>query len=71
MLDCVRCTFLHERSKALGSKARLRTTTRGWRPWIITHNIIFAMSIEVAIKIVYYVLGSIVLVRQLFSKKDK
>lgn len=29
------------------------------------------MSIEVAIKIVYYVLGSIVLVRQLFSKKDK
>lgn len=29
------------------------------------------MIIETAIKIVYYVLGSIVLVRQLFSKKDK
>ena len=65
-----RCTFPYARCYLLVSKAMQRTTTLRYA-LMLTSLQYRLMSLENVMKVVYYFLGSIVLLRQLFAKKDK
>lgn len=64
------CTFPHTRCYLLVSKAMQRPTTLRYA-LVLTSLRNHIMTLENVMKIVYYFLGSIMLIRQLFTKKDK